>query len=326
MKQMKIAGVRFPGKKITVLAGIAVFLACVYLVTVFFDPERAAARRAAFTWLPAGARDTASRIEISLPDGAQTLMTLKNGSWFIEGAGESFPVKQGRVDDLLRILSGRGAFPRQGSSAAHHEELGLSPERAARLVIRDVTANELLLDLLIGDDGAAGRDVYLRKNGENEYRSGDSLVKTYVTSGVSSWYNLALFEENRAGEVQRIGVSPLKDGESGDSRDYVLVRDNKEWKAESGGTGTPSAEAVEGYVRAIFDSRADDFLPRMGSAGLQFGAAKLRLELGDGSVIVVQAGEELDGKRPVTVSGSQYNYIFSGAAAQRLFRLWSSLL
>jgi hypothetical protein len=326
MKQLEIAGVRFPGKKITILAGIAVFLICVYLITIFFDPERAAARRAAFTWLPAGGRDTASRIEISLPDGEQTVMTLKNGSWFVERDGESFPVKQGRVDDLLRILSTRGAFPRQGSSAAHHEALGLSPERAARLVIRDGTANELLLDLLIGDDGASGRDVYLRKNGDNEYRSGDSLIKTYATSGVSSWYNLALFEKNRAGEVQRIEVGPVKGGENGDSRDYVLVRDNAGWKAERGGTGTPSTEAVDGYVRAIFDSRADDFLPRMDAAGLEFGAAKLRLELGDGSAIVVQAGEEVDGKRPVTVSGSQYNYLFSGAAVQRLFRLWSSLL
>jgi hypothetical protein len=291
----------------------------VYLLTVFFEPERVNARNAAFTWLPASARDLADRIEIrpgTATGGAAGKLSLVriNGAWFADLGSLQVPVKQGRIDDLFRILADRGAFPRIGSAASSHSGLGLSAENASRLEIRGGAAIEPLLDLLIGNDNAEGREVYLRKNGENEYRLGDALIKSYVEGEAASWYDLKLFSESRADMVQRIRVSPVKDGEG--DEDYVLARNEAGWLIE-GSTETPSADAVDTYVRAIFDIQGDDFLADTPPV---FDAGRLSLELGDGSVITVQAAEEQNGKRPVMVSGSSYVYLLSESAVRRILR------
>lgn len=308
------------GKKILVLCGTAGVLLIVYLITLFFDPERVAARGAAFTWLPAGARDLADRVEITRPAAEKLVLLRNNGLWFAESGAGQVPVKQGRVDDLFRILDTRGAFPRLGSSASSHAELGLSEDRASRLVIRG--AAEALLDLLVGVDDRSGRSVYLRKSGENEYRSGDNLIKTYVEGETSSWYNLKLFEENRAGAVQSLRVSPPKnEGEEGE--DFTLLRNGAGWVFQDGAAG-PQADSVDSWTRNIFDIQAEAFLSRAEASGLEFTAGRLNLELDDGSTIVVQAAGEYEGKRPVTVSGSSYTYLLSENAARRLFRSRSS--
>jgi hypothetical protein len=311
-------------KQIVFLTGIAVMLALVYLLTLFYNPERVAARNAAFTWLSAEARDRADSIAITRP-GAETLaLARKNGVWFAEVSGEQVPVKQGRIDDLFRILAGRGAFPRLGSSASSHAELGLSPDTAIRLAVRSGADAQPLLDILIGADDTAGRDVYLRKNGENEYRSGNRLIKTYANGEGVSWYNLRLFDEteNRADLVQRLRISPLKDGEGDEN--FVLVKDGPSWVIE-GHPETPLTGTAENWVRSLFEIQGDDFLPRTDSESLVFNAAVISIELGNGSGITVQAADERDGKWPVMVSGSPYVYLLSRPAFQRLFRKRSTL-
>jgi hypothetical protein len=310
-------------KKIFALCGTAGVLLAVYLITLFFDPERAAGRAAAFTWLPDGARDLASRVEITRPAAEKLVLSRNNGLWFAESGTGQVPVKQGRVDDLFRLLGTRGVFPRLGSSASSHTELGLSVDRASRLVIRGGAAVEPLLDLLIGVDDRSGKSVYLRKSGENEYRSGDNLIKTYVEGETSSWYNLKLFEENRSGAVQSLRVSPPK-SEGEDEEDFTLFRNGASWVFQGGVSG-PQADAVNSWMQNIFDIQAEAFLPRAEASGLEFNAGRLNLELGDGSALVVQAAGEYNGKRPVTVSGSSYIYLLSENAARRLFRSRSSL-
>lgn len=308
-------------RKIAVLAGSAVILALVYLITLFYDPERVAARNAAFTWLPGEARDLAGRVEITRPDEQKFVLIRKSGSWFAELDAEQFPVKQGRIDDLFRVLADRGAFPRLGSSASSHAELGLSADRAIRLVVWGGTSAQPLLDLLIGADDSAGREVYLRKNGENEYRSGDRLIKTYADGDARAWYDLRLFDENRADLVQRVKVSPFKDGEG--DEDFTLVKSGQSWVFEEG--GAPQGDAADTWLRNLFDIQGDDFLSRGDSAGLVFNAAVMNIELGNGSVITVQAAPENAEKWPVTVSGSPYTYLLSRPAFRRLFRERSTM-
>jgi hypothetical protein len=309
-------------KKIAVLAGSAVILALVYILTLFYDPERVASRNSAFTWLPGEARDLADRVEIIRPGEEKFVLIRKSGSWFAGLGAEQVPVKQGRIDDLFRILTGRGAFPRLGSSASSHAELGLSPEQAIRLVVWGGTAAQPLLDLLVGADDSAGREVYLRKNGENEYRSGDRLIKTYADGEKRAWYDLRLFNENSADLVQRIKVSPFKEGEG--SEDFTLVKSGQGWNFE-GGSAAPPADAVDTWLRNLFDIQGDDFLSREDSASLVFNAAVINLELGNSSVITVQAARENSGQWPVMVSGSSYIYLLSQPAFRRLFRERSTL-
>jgi hypothetical protein len=310
-------------RKIYTLAGIAGLLALVYFFTVFFDPDRVSARNALFTWLPGEARDLADRIEIGRPGEEALLIQRINNKWFAVLGGGHVPVKQGRIDDLFRILCTRGAFPRLGSSAASHGELGLSPEQASRLLIRGGASALPLLDLLVGDDDSAGREIYLRRNGENEYRSGDRLIKSYVSGAATAWYDLKLFAENRADAVQRIRISPVKDGEG--DEDFSVARNENGWVLETTAGGENSA-AADAWVRNLFDIQADNFLSPEDAEGIEFNAGRLSIELGDGSVITVLAAEERDGVRPVTVSGVPYVYLLSRPATARLLRERSTLL
>jgi hypothetical protein len=311
-------------KKILALAVTTALLALVYLLALFFDPERVASRSASFTWFPPADRDVADRIEISRPNEGAIVMMKREGSWFAQAGTEQVPVKQGRIDDLFRILGTRGTFPYRGSSSSSHSGFGLTSEKAIRLVVKGGASAEPLLDLLIGDDDASGKEVYLRKNGQDEYRSGDPLVRSYVAGENAAWYDLKLFKESMADYVQRIRISPLKDGEG--DEDYTLaINDTGTWVFE-GSAETPSPDTVHTYTRNLFDTQGDDFLPRTEALGIGFNAAKISVELGDGSEITITAGEEINGKRPVTASGSSYIYLVSQPAAQRLVGIRSSFL
>jgi hypothetical protein len=301
-----------PDKKIKFLAGAAVILLAVYLLTLFFDPERVAARNASFTWLPAEGRDLADRVEISNPGAEKITLERISNKWYAHTEAGELPVKQGRVDDVFRILSEKGAFPKVGSSASGHADTGLLAGQASQIVIRGGGGVAPLLDLLVGSDESGGKGVFLRKNGENEYRLGDSLIKTYLSGGLAAWYDLKLFAENKADSVQRVTVSPVKDGE-GDA-DYTLAKSGNDWSF-SGGTGTANGDKVNAWLRNVFDAQADDF----GAASPEFGALSIRLEMGDGSAYTVQAAEESGSKWPVKVSGAPYTYLLSENALKRLF-------
>ncbi|MDR2551561.1 MAG: hypothetical protein LBD31_00110 [Treponema sp.] len=309
-------------QKIRLLTVLACALALVYALALFFDPERSNARRASFTWLPPGARDEADGIEIIRGENRLAL-SLKNGRWFalLEGALE-VPVKQGRVDDLFRILSTRGAFPRRGSSAASHGDLDLG-NGAARLLIRG-GAGIPLLDLLVGGDDSSGREVFLRKNGENLFRSGDKLIGAYVKGEYSSWYDLKLFEEKSLDQVQRIRVAfsglEFAPGEEGDpprAEEYVVVRSGEGWTFE-GGPALADKDKVETWIRGILEAQGDDVAPS--PEGFN-GAGGIRVELGDGTALSVQMGNAGEGgKTPAVAGGRTYAFILSPWTVTRLLR------
>jgi hypothetical protein len=297
-------------KKILLLGSIAAGLALIYGLTLFFDPARINARNAAFTWLPAGARDEADRITITR--GTQELeLVLQNGKWFALLDDMAVPVKQGRVDDLFRILGTRGAFPRRGSSAVSHTELGLGDD-AARLVIRG-GAGLPLLDLLVGKDDSSGKEVFLRKNGENDFRSGDRLISSYVNGEKSAWYDLKLFEDTSIDLVQRVQVNFA--GSEGPVN-YGIIRSGENWTFE-GDALSLNKEKVGTWIQGILEAQGEDFTS---SVDIQ-NSGRITLELGDGSVLSVQTGEAgEDGKTPALVSGKPYVFMLPQWTVSRLQR------
>lgn len=313
-----------PRKKIQILAGTSAALALLYIITLFFDPQRAAARNASFVWLPGEGRDSADRIEITRPEGEKFTLARREGKWFAEQGPELFPVKQGRVEDLLRILGVRGAFPRRGGAASSHAGLGLSPDTAFRLVIKAGPSVEPLLDLMVGSPDTAYREVYLRKNGQNEYRSGDKYIRTYVSGDAESWYNLRFIEEGGADSIQRVQVRPYKDGE-GDG-DYTLVRSEGGWIFENNPGETPSKELVTRFLENFFILQADKFLPRTEAEGLEFRAARVSLEMGDGSTVILQGAEETGGLYPLMISGSPNIYLASAYVRGKFFEKKENLM
>jgi len=297
-------------KKILLLGSVAAGLALIYGLTLFFDPARINARNDAFTWLPAGARDEADRITISR--GTQELeLVLQNGKWFALLEGVEVPVKQGRVDDLFRILGTRGAFPRRGSSAASHGELGLGND-AVRLVIRGGIGVPLL-DLLVGKDDPSGQEVFLRKNGENDFRSGDRLISSYVNGERSAWYDLKLFEDKSTDLVQRVQVNFA--GSQGPVN-YGIIRGGENWTFE-GDALSLNKEKVEAWIQGILEAQGEDFTNSFDTQN----PGRIVLELGDGSVLSVQIGEAgEDGRSPALVNGKPYVFMLPQWTASRLQR------
>ncbi|GHV61024.1 hypothetical protein AGMMS49587_04080 [Spirochaetia bacterium] len=332
-------------QKLYLLSGIVGFLTIIYVLTIAFDPERVGTRTAAYTWLESRFRDQIDALEIYGPQGAVKLVR-KNDVWFVAadgaasmpspaGAGSSaspaeYPARQARIDDLLGILTRRGAWPVQASSPAAHERLGLTEAAASRITVRG-GAGLPLLDLLAGNGDITGRDIYLRKAGQNEVRSGEDRLSGYIAGSRSSWYKLRLFPESEDGSldvdiVQRLTVYP-PEGEP----PLIFTRAGDHWSIGGAEFTEPDKNKVDTYIRFILNIEGEDFVSaEVAGAGFKepalAGEGRVVLELGDGSIRSIRIGEAQgeSNQRHAAVSGSPYVYALASWSADRIFREASS--
>jgi hypothetical protein len=295
-------------------------LGLVYALTWVFDPQRTDLRNAAFAWIDKDLLFQADRISLA---GAQGLTELrrKKGLWVIEEGGKDLPVKQGRVDDFLSGLGRRGVYPVRASSARAAERLGVGDDSASRIIIRG-GAGLPLLDLLIGWGGATGREIYLRKAGRNEVRSGEDRFTQYVDSPRSSWYDLRLFPvpPGAAVSVQRVRVSAFNG-----AAPYTLSRSGGAWSFEGEEEIEADPQKAESWVRSIMDAEGEDFKVSAGAGEAGLDEGSLALEFGDGSVKTIRVGPPSeDGRRDAAVfpspEGSGLVYRLAERTAGRLFR------
>jgi hypothetical protein len=317
-------------QKLRALLCLVGVLALVFAGTLVFDPQRVNSRSSAFAWLPADGRDRADRIEVYRFGEEGVTLIRKNNEWFVPSEGLDLPAKPGRVEDLLRLLSSRGSYPLRASSSAAHERLGLMEETASRIVIRGGAGAYPLLDLLIGNEDAAGNEVYLRKNSQNEVRSGEDKLSAYVNGSRASWLNLRLFPETTPGPdaVQRVtlvfpGDWPGASPEASPREPLILTRKDRDWTME-GAAGTPDTRQVESYIRAVLDAEGEDFISAMNPADPVFKAPHILLEMGDGAVRSIRLGpqEPAEGgsRRSASVSGSPYVYALAEWTVNRILR------
>ena len=307
-------------KKLLLLGSLAAFLAVIYVLTLVLDPSRINARNERFTWMTPDLRDEADRIEI-FRVGEKTEMVLRNGIWFVLLGQMEVPARQGRTDDLFRLLSTRGAFPLRGTSSKSHAELGL--DGSTRLVIRGGGGRIPLLDLLVGKGDSSGKSVFLRKNGENEFRSGDRLISSYVNGDTNAWLDLKLFDGKSVAQVQRVLVYFRNYYGLGEEvsdlpyKDYIIKRSGENWQIDKG----LDKDKTENWIHAILEVSADDILPESADELNAEPVALLRVELGDGSALEMQIHEcDENGKALAVVNGKPYLYVLSQWTVIRLLR------
>jgi hypothetical protein len=313
-------------KKLILLSSLVGFLAVVYLVTLFFDPERVSSRNAAFLWLDQKLQDQADGIELARAnEWNNPLRLVRRGSaWFALIGEAEFPAKNARVEDLFRILAARDAYPVRGSDQSSQERLGLAENRAARVLVKG-GAGLPLLDLLVGDSDAAGREVYMRRNGQNEIRSGEDKLSAYINGSETSWYRLGLFSElpspPDAAQVQRITVNPppAKEGEE-TLEPLVITRSGSGWSIEGVDDETVDAQRVDSYLRGILDAEGDNFMPGLSSATTGFAEGRILLEMGNGSSLGINTGTLPEDRKAATASGSPYVYTLADWTVNMLFR------
>jgi hypothetical protein len=300
-------------QKVFVLSLLIVVMILVLAGSFVFDPERQAARNSAYVWLESAFADEADVLEIKGSQG-QLILNRKNNVWVIRQDDLDYPVKQGRVEDLFDVLSRRLPYPLRSRSEAAAERLGLAENRSSRITVRG-GSGQPLLDLLIGFGSASGSDVYLRKAGSNEARSGEDLFTIFTESEKTSWFDLRLFPNLETDSVQRIKVFPLK----AEDDPFSLSRSGTGWIMENS-SSLIDTRSVNSWLRAIADSEGQDFVPGVRPGDLAFGVGSIVLEMGNGSSRTLRAGELTEeNTRNAELSDTGYVYSLSEWTINRIF-------
>jgi len=309
-------------KKFTILAGISAALALVYILTIIFDPERVGSRSAAYSWLEPGQSDKISGITIVKPD--ETINLVRNGGkWFVSHNGKDYPARDIRIEDFIAALSKRAPYPVRSSSASSHERLSLTDEQAVRVTVA-AGAGIPLLNLLIGQADLTGQSIYLRKQGQNEVRSGADVFTSYTRAALNSWYNLRLFPETENGRltaanVQRLTVYQPPSSDGPGAPPQIFTRSGKQWTFNFE-IANPDMGMVDNYIRDILNTSGDDFVDYLTPSDPLFNNSRIVLELGDGAIRTIRFGPpDENGEFMAAVSGSDWVYTISSWASPRLF-------
>ena len=236
--------------------------------------------------------------------------------------GKDYPAKTARVEDFIAALGKRAPYPVRSSSASSHQRLSLTPEQAVRITVA-AGAGLPMLNLLVGQIDMTGQNVYLRKQEQNEVRSGADIFSTYAKSTLTSWYNLRLFPETEnsgidAANVQRLTVYPPAD--SGENiSPQIFTRNGGAWVFNFE-LANPDMGKVDSYVRNILYTSGDNFIDTITSSDSMFNNSRIVLELGNGGIRTIRFGppDENNGRMAV-ISGSDWVYSLPGWACQRLF-------
>jgi hypothetical protein len=304
--------------KINVLTGVIGALALILVFSFIFDPEKVNSRSSMYSWLDARQKDAIDRITINNGDEVFTLV-LKNGNWYVSNGNKEYPARQLKVEDFITTLTKKAPYPVRSSSAASHERLSLT-EGSPRVTVTG-GAGLPLLDFFIGSNDTSGKGVYIRKQGQNEIRSGDDVFTSFVSSAANSWYNLRLFPETENGNlnlssVQRLTVYPPADEDGIKPQPFIFTRRGREWTSTD--IKALDSGKVDSYIQDILNTSGNDFVEKDPNDP-DLSDCRVLLELGDGSTKILRMGPDIDSIRYAVVSGSGMVYSVPSWAVHRIF-------
>jgi hypothetical protein len=308
--------------KLISLSATAGALALAFILGFIFEPNRAFSRGAMFSWLDPKLASRIDNISIEKPgeDDESIQLVRKDNKWLVNFNGLDYPARQLRITDFIGLFTRRASYPVRSNSGASHERMGLTRGSACRVKFSGLIGPPLL-DLLIGYSEAHGQGVFMRKQGENEVRSGQDIFTSYTLSARTSWYNLRLILESEDGQldvdkVQRLTMYPSAQNAGLSRQSIIFTRRGKEWAA-SGLNAEPDMDKINSFVRDLLYMEGDDFVYGADDAVLD--DMQFVLELGTGTVKTIRFGASLDedGRRYATVSGSSLVYSVPGWMADR---------
>ena len=308
-------------KRFYILIALIAGLALLYTGSLIFNSDFAA-KRSFFVWLDAKTAEQTTKIVIDSQTGGIEL-SKQNNLWFVSHDEKVFPARQIRIKDFLDSVTARASWPVRSSSASSHERFGLDNASASRGTL--YADNAVILDLLLGNDDYLRNETYLRKYGQNEVRTGDGAIKSYVNSQAGSWYNLRLVSGADGGQVditnvQRITINQSGDESTPEGSTQIFTRRNKSWVVTGFEIANPDIPAIESYIRAILNTEADSFSDAISWEDPMLDHNRIMLELGYGRVITIRLSQsDENGRIFAHVSGSDYVYSIPSWSAQRLF-------
>jgi hypothetical protein len=308
-------------KKVVILSAIAAFLASLYVMLVIFSPDRTAARNTLYTWLDPKTVSQTGRIQID-GEAAPVILVQENGAWFVDYGGERFPAKNERAGELLELLSARGSFPVRANAASAHERLGVGDDSPRRIALwRGGAESAPFFELIAGNYDAAGLEVYYRRAGFDEVRSGSAELLRFANYGRTAWYDLRLFPEEIAiNDVNRVTVTPP----GRESRQALTAeRAAAGWQIDGLARDRTDVSRIEPWIRGILSAEGDDYVSAEGDL---FSAGRIVMETGSGTWYV-RLGEEIlpaaegqSARRRAKISPSERVVSLPSWTVDRLFR------
>ena len=225
--------------KLYALIGVCAALFIALVLTFVLDPENSAARSAA--WTPFNSKNTDKVEQIELKGKENINLNKIDGTWFVNFEDADYPARSEKIDDLFTDLTKQGSFSVRSKSESSHEKLGVAADSAERIILRGA-GNTVLFDLFVGGMDTSGSEIYVRRAGESEVRSGSDVFTPYLNGERSSWYELSFFPSHyKSGitvdKVQRVQVfppapEPAENGNPAKPENYILVRAEDGWKIE----------------------------------------------------------------------------------------------
>jgi hypothetical protein len=311
-------------KKLTGLLILIGVLAIIYTSSLVFTPEHMGKIDSSYVWLYSKLALRAAKIVIvpaesqDSPVGVELIK--KNNQWLVLNNGKEYPARALRVDDFISIFTKRSQWPVRSLNASSHGRFGLDSASATRITIHG--ENTVLLDILIGNTDVTGREVMVRKYGQNEIRSGDSMVSSYISGPANSWYNLRLIPESEDGKVAVDNVQRLTVYSEGETQ--VFSRRNRQWNFSGLEAVNLDQSSIDSYVRSVINTEGDDFSDEISPSDPMFSHSRIVLELGNiaaGGIRTIRLSEADDtGRRYANIDGSEYVFSIPSWAAVRLFR------
>jgi len=306
-------------KRLIILLSIIAAMFLAYVLSVIFSYDRSSSRSSYYAWLDSGSAQRISRIYID-NTWEQYELLKKDDNWFININGRQYPARTLRVEDFIGFFTTRAARPVRSENASAHERFGLD-DSAARVTVYGEYS--VILDLLLGDYDNMGNDMYFRKVGQNEVRSGDSSIYAYISGSFSGWYNLRLFPESADGSlnsssVQRVTVY-------NESETQVFARRGREWIVSGVNIENPDINGIENYVSFIVNAEGDDFIEPDLVSEYDFNYSRIVLELGNGRTVTIGISEPDEvNKRYAKINGGGLTYVLPLWVTTRLLRTASS--
>ncbi|MDR2785175.1 MAG: DUF4340 domain-containing protein [Treponema sp.] len=324
-------------QKLIIRAAITLALALILAASLVFSPERVRGRQSAYAWMESRLADEAGRVEIR--GGTETTLVRRGDAWFAEYSGKEYPANPGAIDDLFKALTARGIYTPRGNAASSHERLGLTDETASWITVSGDAGGTPLLTLLIGGSDATGKEVYYRKAGQDEVRSGDNTIASFLTYSRTAWYDLKIFPDGgtlNTEQVYRITVIAPPPAESGEEAagenapppPLVILRAAEGWMVEGLAPEETDANRVETFVRQLLESSADDYVPEMNAGEAVFNEGRILIEFSGLPARTIRLGPPLayseeDGsvtRRGAVQNNSPYVFALSSWNLSRLFR------
>lgn len=280
-------------------------LLCIYGLSFLYRPTRAAAFSSSLI-LPQEVREV-QEIVFSIPLTAEPVemgnMTLsKEGTrFFLRTPNARYPVRQDIIERFFALLSTKQPFITVSKRVADYPSYGIDEKNAARisLVRKDKT---ILAELFFGMPDAAGTGRYVRTGRSLAIFLIDNGIEPFLTIAHPFWLDLQIYKSLFYGT----GIQGLEYGH------HSIMR-NEENDA--------AFHALELFLQTYSCIGVYSAPPLQNSD-----TVRVRLNLGDGTLLVFSFSPLPDGDYVFFDSRSSNAYIISGYTCSQLVRHIEALL